>query len=333
MKRVFTAVRRHFLEKRYYYVAVLLSLVLLGMGIFCFPNAIGRLTESGRDFWRSLAYAFCELFNIDTDITPTVNELPDYSYLNAKDWFYNLIGKRPATGESPSTFIPVEWEDFKAGWVRYWKAFANKRNFLRYVFFLLQVLYYAFLAVALCIPVFFGIRKLFRKYYFREKRIKEQSKRLDCENAQENEEEEPQETGEPIEQPITDSRPLRAWRWLYFKIILRVVLWFVGFVEWVKERPTLWQFWLSLVLLYFNVITIVIEFCAYYLYFLCSVDVYNLYRQVYKLFLDLYAVFSVLSIVAWFALGYLGIERFIKYVRYEQIEREIRDMEDFLSKE
>ena len=136
MRRVFTAVRRHFSEKYPYYVCTVISLVLLGMGIFRFPNAIGRLVESCKDLGKSVAFAFCEMFDIETGIRPTVHDLPDYSYLNAKDWFYNLIGKRPAGGKSPSTFIPAEWDDFKAGWVRYWKMFANERYFLMYLFFL-----------------------------------------------------------------------------------------------------------------------------------------------------------------------------------------------------
>ncbi|MBO5027152.1 MAG: hypothetical protein J6C23_02675 [Clostridia bacterium] len=332
MKRAFCAVKRHFENKYPYYVCTIITLCLLAMGIFVFPNAIGRLIESCKDFGYSVGYVFCEIFNIKPEIQPTMNNLPDYSYMNAQTWFFGLFGKS-SPSKTPSTFIPMEWVQFKAKWVQYWKAFANERYFLLYVFFLLQVLYYAFLGVALFVPLWFGIRKLFKKYYFREQRQK-QSKRLDCATAlTDGQAQETPDTGEPVEMPITDSIPLRVWRWLYFKVILRVFLWVVSLVEWIKERPTLWQFWLLLALLYFNVLTIVMEFIAYYLYFLCSMDVYNLYRQIYKLFLDLYAVFSVLSFVTCFVLAYLGVKRFITYMHYEQIEREIRKMEDFLSKE
>lgn len=323
MRRVLTAVRRHFSEKYPYYICTVISLVLLGMGIFRFPNAIGRLVESCKDFGKSIAVMFCEMFDIETNIRSTVNDLPDYSFLNVRDWFFNLFGKSSVGGKSPSTFIPAEWDDFKAGFVRYWKAFANKRNFLLYIFFLLQLLYYPFLAIMLYIPLSLGIRKLFKKYYLREQ------KRPETTQANGQPQDEP-ETGELAELPITDSKQLRSWRKFYYKVILPVFLWFVSLVEWIKERPKLWQFWLLLVLLYFNVFTILIEFIAFYIHLLVHVDVYNLYRQIYKLFLDLYAVYSVLTPVAVFVLVYLGIKRFIKYVQYEQIEREARDMEDFL---
>lgn len=331
MKRVFQAVKRHFQNTYPYYVCTVISLVLLGMGIFRFPNAIGRLVESCKDFGKSVGYAFCEVFDIEPGIEPSVNNLPNYSYLNAKDWFYNLIGKSPASSKTPSTFIPMEWEQFKAKWVQYWKAFANERYFLMYVFFLLQVLYYVFLVVALCIPLWFGIRKLFRKYYFREKR-KKQSKRLDCAPSPiDGQAQETPDTGEPVELPITESKPLRIWRWLYFKVILRVVLWFVGLFEWIKERPTLWQFWLLLALLYFNVITIAIEFIAYYLYFLVNMDVYHLYVQIYKLFLDLWAFVKFMPVIGWIIGAYILLDWWSKKKGYDRLYHNERKNRGFIN--
>ena len=86
---------------------------------FCFPYALSRLTESFRDFGISLGYFFCELFDIEHGIMPTVNDLPNI----------------PNT----SLFLPVDWEEFKLKFKAYWVAWANWRNFLRYI---LNVLIY-----------------------------------------------------------------------------------------------------------------------------------------------------------------------------------------------
>ena len=87
MKRFFKAIGGHFREKYLHYVCAVITLGLIALGFFRFPNAIGRLVESCRDLGLSVAYTFCELCGIDVEIKATVNDLPDYSYLNLQDLF------------------------------------------------------------------------------------------------------------------------------------------------------------------------------------------------------------------------------------------------------
>ena len=96
-------------------------------------------------------------------------------------------------------------------------------------------------------------------------------------------------------------------------------MWFVALFDFVKAREELYQFWLLLVLLYFNVLTIFIEFCAYYVYFAVSFDSVNLYRQVYKLCLDLSAVFSVLGLFSWTTIVILILKRKSEDLEYERM--------------
>ena len=76
-----------------YYIYGAITVGLLFLGIFRFPNCIGRLIESGRDFGLSIAYAFTDAFDGKTKITPTVNTLPNYSFLNLRNGFYALFKK------------------------------------------------------------------------------------------------------------------------------------------------------------------------------------------------------------------------------------------------
>ena len=85
MKERFRKIGKHLLEKQYYYACGIITIVILAMGFFRFPNALGRLIESVRDFGVSIAGLFCEVFDIDYDFTITVNTLPDYDFLNVKN--------------------------------------------------------------------------------------------------------------------------------------------------------------------------------------------------------------------------------------------------------
>lgn len=304
MTRIVKAIGKHFREKHPYYICVIITLGLLALGVFRFPNAIGRLVESCRDLGLSVAYAFCDLCGIEAGITPTVNELPDYSFLNLQDLLHSFIQEPSVPSSRPSTTLPTEWERFKGAWRRYWETFVDKSCFLMYLILLLDIFNVLVSVVMGGIPLALIVKKLFDKYYFREKK----SKRLDCEET-------PNET-------ITESKPLRAWHWLYFHVLLHIGLWFVRLFNFIKERETLWQFWLLLALLYFNVFTIFFEFCAYYLYFAISFDLINLYRQLYKLCLDLYPFLSFAGVVSWIVVIILLLKKKSENLKYYTLMNE-----------
>lgn len=310
MKRVKRALKIHFEKYQYHYVCTLITFALLYLGVFHFPNWLGRLVESGRDFGLSVAYAFCDLFDIENSIVPTVNKYPNYDYLNIKDWVLSWFEKptspTPSVPSAPSTTLPSEWELFKAKWALYWKAFVNKRVFFLWLYHVVNITYYVTTALMYGIPLWFLIKKLFNKFYFREK-----PKKVKDENGD-----------ELYEQPITDSKPLKAWQSFYFAVPQRVESWFVGLFVFVKERAELWQFWALLLLLYFNVFTIILEFIAYYLYFAVEFDFLNLYRQVYKLLLDLYPFVSFAGVVSWITLIILCLKKKNENLEYEQMMSE-----------
>lgn len=279
MKRFFKAIGGHIRRRNYYYVCTFITLGILALGIFYFPNAVGRLVESCRDFGNAVSYAFCDFFDIQRDVDVTVNYLPDYAFLNVKVWFLRMIGKTSDESLSvPSTFLPMEWETFKIVWSLYWDLLLDEVNFLSYLYYLASALDWTILSIMFLPILFVILKKLFVRYYFREKRRKE---------------------NDPQEMPVTDSKPLRGWHWFYFTVISRIWWWFVGLFHFIKQREDLWQIWLFFACLYLNVFTILMEFISYYVYFAFSLDFFNLYRQVYKLFLDLYAIFTFIPATSW----------------------------------
>ena len=75
-----------------HFICVAITLAFVLVAIFVFPSALGRLIESVRDFGLSFAYYFCNIFGIETSITPTVNNLPKMPFFDLRlDIPFSLI--------------------------------------------------------------------------------------------------------------------------------------------------------------------------------------------------------------------------------------------------
>lgn len=305
------------MRKLFNVICAVITVGLLCLGFFRFPNALGRLAEGGRDFGISGAYAFCDWFKIEAEIPITVNDYPDYSFLNVKECLYSFLENPPATSETlPSTTLPAEWETFKANWDMYWERFINKENLILYGYYLLYLLTLITPFVMFLIPIIVGVKKLLNTFYFRQNPTPE----TDEERAEET-------------RQIVESKPLQLWHKFYFKVLLKIGLWFLALFNHIRERKGLWRFWLLLALLYFNVLAIFFEFCAYYVYFSVSFDFINLYRQVYKLCLDLYPLFTSISNVAWLVILILIFRKCARDYAWRELERSRLLMEEFVENE
>ena len=111
-KKIIISIGVHIRDKHMYYVCAFITLGILTLGIFRFPNAIGRIVEACRDLGTSIVYAFCDIFEIEGNIPPTVNATPNYEYLNlqtafdqVKNWVLSLFGQTPSVPDVPD--VPV----------------------------------------------------------------------------------------------------------------------------------------------------------------------------------------------------------------------------------
>jgi len=310
VKKILITIGGHIRDKHMYYVCALITLGLLALGIFRFPNAIGRIVEACRDLATSIVYAFCDLFEIETNISPTINNAPDYAYLHLGDLFKQLFGitpepptvpdvpiipdvptpAPPIEPPAPDVPLPSKWEVFQENWALYWSAFINEKNLLLYMWYVLLYLTWAIQIIMWVLPVVLGVKMYFKKVYFAEKRQKRKKKAL-------------------YQDRIEESLPLRIWNFVYYHTFHPIGKWCLSLYCFIKERTELWQIWLLLVFLYFNVLTIVIEFFAYYVYFSVAVDFATLYQQVYKFALDMKPFISSLSMVGWVVFAVLLLRR------------------------
>ena len=265
-------------------ICILITLGFVALGIFRFFGCIGRIIESVRDCGLSIAYYFCEIFEIPHHITPTVNELPKIPFFD----FPSQTPDVPTVPAVPSVPIPPDnWEKFKINWSAYWRLWATKENFFGYLSAVGNVLYIFSKVIVIIIPFILLVWLLLRCI------LKTQNNDYD-----------------------KDSKPLTIFKRITAHTYTPIKTWLIGFVGFIKEHKNYYVTWLCLWALYFNAFAILIEFIAYYLYFVVSFDFLNLYRQVYKLFIDLSAAFTFIPLWAWGVVGLVALDKFRKNIAY-----------------
>lgn len=201
-------------------------------------------------------------------------------------------------GILPSVPIADDWEQFKADFAAYWRLWADADNFLSYFSFLGNLLYKICVFILLVMPVFIVAVVMLGRY------LRRQNNDFD-----------------------KDSRPLKAVKQISRYTYRPVKSWFIGFFGFVREHKPYWVAWLCIWAYNFNLFTIALEFFAFYFYFVVSYDFVNIYRQVYKLFLDLYVPFTFIPLWAWAVIALVLFDKFrtsIAYARLNHYERRNR---------
>ncbi len=264
-------------------ICILITLGFVALGIFRFFGCIGRIIESVRDCGLSVAYYFCEIFEIPHHITPTVNELPKIPFFD----FPSQTPDVPTVPVVPSVPLPDNWEKFKIKWSAYWRLWATKENFFGYLSAVGNVLYIFSKVIVIIIPFVLLMWLLIRCM------LKTQNNDYD-----------------------KDSKPLTIFKRITAHTYTPVKTWVIGFFAFIREHKNYYVTWLCLWALYFNAFAILIEFIAYYLYFVVSFDFLNIYRQVYKLFIDLSVAVTFIPLWAWGVVGLVALDKFRKNIAY-----------------
>lgn len=272
-----------------HYIATAITIGFIACWLL-FPNALGRMIESIRDFGLSCAYYFCEIFGMEGKIMPTVNDYPKIPF----------FGSSPSVSV-PSVPIPDNFKDFKSKWFSYWRVWASKDNFFAYLSALGNGLYYFSYVLLILVPFALAFVLLFRRY-------------LNTHNTDHDKE----------------SKPLKAFKKLSDVTYRPVKHWISEFFGFLKENPYL-KIWVCLWAFYFNFFTIFMEFIAFYLYFVMSFDFVNIYRQVYKLFLDLWTVIDFFPLWAWVTIGYFALNVVCKNRGYAELNHHERRNRGFIN--
>lgn len=251
----------------------------VGALYFRFPYALGRLIESFRDFGVSIGYYFLELFGNGATFSATVNDYPKVPFFSSG-----------LSEHTPSFTMPESFEAFKIDFFTYWQTFISKDNLFRYFCALGDLLYYVSYGLLILIPLILVL--VFS--------IKRSGNTVNTDHGKE-------------------SAALRAFKRIVSKTYIPVKRRVTEFVAFLKQTPAYYYIWLCLFLFYFNAITIVIEFISYYLYFVVSFDFVNMYRQLYKLFFDLWAIIDFLPPWALVIVGIWLLNRAAFNIGYAEL--------------
>lgn len=193
--------------------------------------------------------------------------------------------------------FPATWEEFQLYWAKYWDIFFKWETMSAYWQTVGNVAL-SFVYILFFVPILIVV-------YYMLKRV------LDKQNNDYN----------------VDSKYLRRFKKLSDKTYRPAKAWLQGFVDFVKENKAYYIIWACIFAYAFNFFAIAIEFVSYYLYFCMSFDFVNLYRQIYKLIVDLSVVFTKIPLWLWLVIGYgviCVLRKKIAYLRLNHFEMKNR---------
>lgn len=179
--------------------------------------------------------------------------------------YFNFLG-----GEAPEIPVPKEFLKFAENWGVFWELWKTKDNFLGYLSAIGDFLIMFSKLIVFLMPLIVVFRILF---------VKMMSKKNNDYNA--------------------DTKALKDFKRILNVTYRPVKQWILRFNEFIRHATVFFTVWVIIWLCYFNIFTILIEAVAYYLYFIVSFDVANLYRQFYKLLLDLWGLLTFFPLAVW----------------------------------
>ena len=178
---------------------------------------------------------------------------------------------------TPIFDLPETWSEFIALWGVFWKLFIDGSNIADYfsrVGDVTSVIAQGIMILG--VPIVLLLSSLFRKY-------------LSSHNNDYNK----------------DSKPLARAKWFGEKVYTPVKQWCKKYISFLIDHGIHYKLWLFIWCYNFNVIVMVVEFFAFYLYFVISFDFLGIYRQVYKLLCDLSVSVAFLPGITWVILAWV----------------------------
>lgn len=274
-----------------HYICAAITVAFILINAFVFPYTFPRIGEAFRDLGLSLGYHYSNVFQIESNIVPSVTALT----------------KMPFT---ISDRIPKTWETFKESWSLYWKTFANGQTVFDYLASFRSGALVASYLFSLFVPVV-GLFLLFLHFQLRSK------------NNLYNVDTKPLKVFKKISDMIF--RPVKSWI-VSFVSFLFVYRFMISGKKKIKPGEIIepkglsyLEIWAFIWILNFNLLPILIDFIAFFYYFAVSFDVGNIYIQVYKLLLDLSVMFKFVPVFVWVIVGLIIFDKFRKKRGYANL--------------
>ena len=172
--------------------------------------------------------------------------------------------------------LAADFEEFKVMWQIYWSYFTDMTVFQEYLIEVSNGLYEFSRWLLVFLPVILLLYLFFIRY-------------MENQNNKYN----------------VDSKAVKWFRWVEKSVYNPVKRYIREFIDFLNEHKAYKWIWILTWMYAFNFITIIIEALAYYFYIVASFDFLHIYRQIYKLTVDLSAVVGFIPIWGWCVIAYL----------------------------
>ena len=195
---------------------------------------------------------------------------------------YSVVPWTPIWG------LPATWEEFQVCWAKYWEIFISPDNIGAYFTAIGDGARVTSQVILLVVaPLVLVLYMVFNRY-------------LNTHNNDYNK----------------DSKALERFKRISSRTYRPTKAWIKSFIGFLSENSIYLKLWLLIWCYNFNVITIVIEFFAFYFYLVMSFDFINIYRQFYKLFCDISVPIAFIPGWGWFIIGYMIFDLIRKNIGY-----------------
>ena len=190
----------------------------------------------------------------------------------------------------PITLFPWTWEEFKVLWNNYWELWTSRENFLGYCYSLTNTAYYSSKILLIVCPLIVIVIIKLRSY-----------------------------TGTRFNGRNVKSKQLKRYERFKFNVVYPTVAWCKDFVYFIAANRKYYLSWLIIWSLHFNIISIIIELAAFYLYFIIAFDFVGIYTQLLKLVIDLTPMIRFLPGIVWLGIGVLVYNHICRELAFARI--------------
>lgn len=175
-------------------------------------------------------------------------------------------------------FIPFDLEELVRKWNAFGGALFGQGYFYSYLQWLSEALRYLTVLMMLVIPTVVLLGVLFRALLMQEK------------------------------DPRMHNKDTRAFAWFkrrVFPIHFKIAGICKEYVAFLRDHPKMWKFTVFVWLCNLNIVTILVEFFAFYFYFAAVVELSLIPTQLFKLLIDLIIMFAGAPLLFWCVVGFL----------------------------
>lgn len=191
--------------------------------------------------------------------------------------------------------LPRTWEEFQENLSGYWSLFFSMENFSTYMGKVAQVLFYITQIIMIVLPVF--LIWFVVSFFVERKRNNKHAEK---------------------------SKALRQFISFEAKVYIPAKNWFIDFFGFVLEnkyyiKALAWVWAYS-----FNIISIVISFFAYFLFFSATLKTVTLYTQLVKLLMDLSVMINFIPGLMWAVIIIVALNVYARKVAYDRLDHHER---------